>query len=65
MTLVNFQRKLYQEKNIIKMELSEIRYFSQQKLLNRILNNFNRFTEKSSALNFIKQILEINYLYAI
>ena len=65
MTLVNFQRKLYQEKNIIKMELSEIRYFSQQKLLNRILNNFKRFTEKSSALNFIKQILEINYLYAI
>ncbi len=47
--------------HIQKEELSEIRYFSKDELLNRIKNNFDGLTTKTGAWNFLKQILQ-NYL---
>lgn len=47
--------------HIQKEELSEIRYFSKEELLNRIKNNFDGLTTKTGAWNFLKQILQ-NYL---
>lgn len=47
--------------HIQKEELSEIRYFSKDELLNRIKNNFDGLTTKTGAWNFLEQILQ-NYL---
>lgn len=40
-------------------EVSEVKYFSKEELLNRINNNYEGLTIKTGAWNFLKKILEI------
>ena len=41
-----------------KEEVSEVKYFSKEDILNRISNNFEGLTEKTGPWNFLKRILE-------
>lgn len=43
--------------NLQKEEVSEVRYFTKEELLERIANNYNGLTEKTGAWNFIGKIL--------
>ena len=43
-------------------EVSEIKYFKIEELINRINNNFDGLTEKNVSWNFIKKILESDIL---
>ena len=42
-----------------KDEVSDVKYFSKEELLNRINNNYEGLTVKTGAWNFLKKILEI------
>lgn len=44
-----------------KEEVSEVKYFSKQELLERIANNYNGLTEKTGPWNFLEKILN-NYI---
>ena len=48
----NLQEKLQQE------EVSEVRYFSKDEVLERIANNYYGLTEKTGVWNFLQKILE-------
>lgn len=41
-----------------KEEVSEIRYFSKEEILDRIKNNYEGLTEKTGAWNFLQEILK-------
>lgn len=41
-----------------KDEVSEVKYFSKKELLNRINNNYEELTEKTTSWHFLKRILE-------
>ena len=39
-------------------EISEVKYFSKEELLNRINNNYEGLTDKTGPWNFLKKILD-------
>lgn len=43
-------------------EVSEIKYFSKQEILDRINNNYEGLTEKTGSWNIFKFVLESNYI---
>lgn len=47
--------------NLQKEEVSEVKYFSKEELLERISNNYNGLTEKTGPWNFLEKILN-NYI---
>lgn len=42
-------------------EVSEIKYFTKENILNRINNNYEGITEKTAPWNIFKVVLESNY----
>lgn len=47
--------------NLQKEEVSEVKYFSKEELLERIADNYNGLTEKTGPWNFLEKILN-NYI---
>ena len=43
-------------------EVSEVKYFAREELINRINNNYEDLTDKTGPWNFLKQILERYYI---
>ncbi len=56
--LFNYKKIDVSEIKIQKEEVSEVKYFSKDELLKRILNNYEGLTDKTGPWNFLEKILE-------
>ena len=54
--------KGYSDLKLQQEEVSDVKYFSKEDLLNRINNNYYELTEKTVSWSILKKILESNVL---
>lgn len=50
------------ELNLQENEVADVRYFSKDEIISRIINNYEGLTEKTVSWNICKKILESSYL---